>query len=271
MSCQDKSAARRLERSFLGELDPEGLAELHRHLAGCTDCRARYDRQVAVERQLEPGAGPLPAAHLNLVGAAVMAKARQAATATTSRRWWRFSVGFAVPAASAALALAIFLVARPGGDGYQARSGAPHAIEGVRAFCIGQDGAGSRILSSASLGEEGPLRCGTAASLQFSYTTGAAPSHLAIVSLPQSGDGPVLVYTADDATLPVAARAVDEPLPYSTRLAARHVPAQRLLFALFFDGPRTTAQIEEAARSLARGEKPPAGVRVSLRSTLIVD
>lgn len=267
MTCESNQAARLLEQSFLGDLDAAGLRELHQHLTACAECRAVYERQVAVERRLEPGDPPLPAAHLDVIGQAVLAQVMAAEPkAEPSRPSWLHWI-VAVPAL-AALALVAYVV-RPVDDGFQARSGASRSVEGLRAFCIGLDGGSSRILASAALGEA-PLRCGTADSLQFSYTTGEEPLHLAIASVPDGVDGPVLQYTAGDATLPVAARALDQPLPYSTRLAARHAPGKRLLLALFFDQAKTASEIEEAARAISRGAKP-AGLRLSLRSTLTVE
>lgn len=269
MKCDNERAARLLEQSFIGELEPAGHEELHQHLATCDDCRSIYERQVAVERHLELGSPPLPAAHLDLIGQAVLARVQAEAKKPAKASWWRWA--FAIPAAAVAVVLAVLFVPRPVDDGFQARSGAVLPVEGLRAFCIGQDAGNSRILASASVGDEAPLRCGTVDSLQFSYTTGEVPLHLAIVSLPEGGDGPAMQYTTGDATMPVAAKALDEPLPYSTRLAARHTPGRRILLGLFFDQPKAAAEIEDAARALVRGAKAPAGLRVSLRSTLVVD
>jgi hypothetical protein len=263
MACDNRKAARLLERSFLGELDAAGLRQLHDHLAGCEACRATYDRQVAVERRLEAGSGPLPTAHLDLLGEAVLARVKSVPAASPAR-WWRWLLP--VPLAAAAL----FLLARPGDDGFQARAGAHKSLEGLRAFCIGQTSGEPRILAAVSLGAEGPLRCGSGDSLQFSYTTAEKPVHLAIVSLPETGGGPALIYTAGDATLAVAAGVVDEPLPFSTRLAARHPPGKRILFALFFLQPKSAGEIEATARALVRGDKTPPDLLSFVRSLLIV-
>jgi len=262
MRCEDKKAGLLLERSFLGDLDAEGFQALQAHLAGCEECRDRYDRQARVERRLEKSSAPLPAAHLDLIGAAVVARILAAEQPRKARwGWW-----LPVPVALAVAVVALFVIRGP--DEFQARSGAPAKVEGLRAFCIGGPAAEPRILSAADAATGAVLRCGLGEALQFSYSTGREALHLAIVSLPEAGEGAPIHYVAEGATVPVAAGAIDEPLPYSSRLAVRHAPGRRALFALFFDQPRTGAEVEAVA-ALARAAKPTAA-RVVLPLTLVV-
>lgn len=267
MGCMDEKAGLLLERSFAGDLDAPGRVALHAHLAGCADCRARYERQVRVERALERSPGPLPESHLNQIGEAVIDRvlaAERPVRPAWHGWWWKL-----LPIPLAAAAVALVLVDRPD-DGFQARSGAPARVEGLRAFCIGGTAGDPRIVAAADAGRDAVLRCALGGSLQFSYSTGGEPLHLAIVSLPESGEGAALHYV-EGTTLQVPPGAVDQPLPYSSRLAARHAVGTRSLYALFFAQAPSVAEVEEAARLAQAGKHGRALVVHSLRLVIEPD
>ncbi|HCF57139.1 MAG TPA: hypothetical protein DFS52_03960 [Myxococcales bacterium] len=273
MGCGKREFARLLEGSFLGELSLSDWERLRAHLAACEGCRAEYDRQVLLQRAMRREPGPLPAESLERIGESVLARlgAVERGAKRSRRSWWWKAASVAAPAA--ALALLLVLVPREA-DRFQARSSGGAQVEGVRAFCIEGEGAGARVRSTTDFGSSGELRCRRSDTLQLSYSSGPAGAWLAVVSVPEGGEGGLLEYTGQTGEgqgVRIEASRVDEPLPYSTRLQARHAEGARVVVALFCERALSAEELEAAARAVAAGGEPGAGVRVARVARLVVE
>lgn len=212
-TCADREAKQALRAIFEGELEPEAHARLRAHLAGCAECRELYDRLGRVESALEKRA--LPASREALLEKALFARLGEAAKpapAKAPERRRAFRPRLAVPAAVGLVAAAAVLlwVVRPAqhDSEWQSRGGGTGTTAwGVRAFCVGPDGA---VKGEARSG--GTLVCGEGNTVQFSYTAPEA-ARLAIEGTSREGE-PLRFFPREGAG--DVGAGVDVVLPYST-------------------------------------------------------
>jgi hypothetical protein len=268
MGCGKTEFARLLEDSFVEPLSPEKWERLRGHLAACDSCRGDYDRLAKLELALAKEDGPVPTAHLEMLGQAVLARVAATAPRKQSRlaRWWK-AAAVALPAGVAAAAL--LAVHTPRDDGFQARSSGESEVEGVRGFCIEGEAGTALVRGSTDFGPEAELRCRRSGALQFSYSSGKEARFLSIASVDPAG-GNLLRYTATS-SVEVEPEQLDATLPYSTRLEARHAPGERVLVALFSGRALSDAELEAAVLAVVAGEPAEAPVRVARRARLITE
>ncbi|MCA1664483.1 MAG: hypothetical protein LC659_09475, partial [Myxococcales bacterium] len=140
---------RLIDELIVRDVEPGEWSELHRHLAGCVSCRARYDRVALAERMLHGGSSAVDtpsSSTLKRLEGAVLGAAAPAPMWQRAVQWFaptqRWAV--AVAAAAALVVLLPFLARAPKPhDEFQARGTTRAATErtaGLRAFCIGDDG-----------------------------------------------------------------------------------------------------------------------------------
>jgi len=210
--CADRQAKKSLRALLQGELDTEGFTQLRAHAAGCAECREAYDKLSRVESVLEKRA--LPAGREALLEKELFA--RLGATAKPARapepERKRFFQLFLVPATMGLAAALVMLVVAPQlrkqEPEWQARGGeSGTSAWGVRAFCVGTDGA---VHGEALPG--GTLTCGEGSAVQFSYT---APEAARLTVEASSPTGEPLRFFPSEGEGAVAA-GVDVPLPHST-------------------------------------------------------
>jgi anti-sigma factor RsiW len=210
--CADRQAKKSLRALLRGELDAEGFTQLRAHAAGCAECHEAYDKLSRVESVLEKRA--LPAGREALLEKELFA--RLGATAKPARapepERKRFFQLFLVPATMGLAAALVMLVVAPRlreqEPEWQARGGeSGTSAWGVRAFCVGADGA---VRGEALPG--GTLTCGEGSAVQFSYT---APEAARLTVEASSPTGEPLRFFPSEGEGAVAA-GVDVPLPHST-------------------------------------------------------
>jgi hypothetical protein len=234
-SC-DHRAARLVERAFVRELSIRKRERLRRHLATCDSCRQRWDRLATIDRQL---GGPQ-------LDQAVRDHLLDTVTQPASSRQRRYA-GWGLAGALVGAAVLVALWLRPadrdelrprGAGGSLGRGRTP----GVRVFCVAGDADHVRAeIHMTSHGTPPTLRCTLADDLQLAYTT---PAHegLTMVAFARQ-DASVVHHVPSDGSgdaIRLRSDRVDEPLDWSTRLAAGHEVGGYELVVRVFDGPVAT-------------------------------
>jgi hypothetical protein len=240
-----------------GDLTSRRMDRLRAHVATCAQCRALYDRAIALRRHLEGGV-PLAAAQVEGIARRVLPAPRRSLA-------WRWVPAAAAVAAAGVAAIVLSVrsadippeapAAAAGQGRFSARSAGAAPFEGVRAFCV-VAGRASPIPAGGSCPRDGLL--------QFTYSNRRA-RYLFLFGIDASGRA-LWYFPAPPETESVAIRggaagevaAVDEPLPGSTRLAVNHRPGVVRVLALFTDRPLRVAEVAGRIPPLAGGAAPEA-------------
>ena len=243
---------RLIDDMLLGEVPTAEWNELHRHLAGCTSCRARYDRVSLAERMLHGGPTamqtPSSSTLRRLEGAVLGSSAAPPPAWQRALQWFaptqRWAVG--VAAAAAVVVLIPFLVRWPAHhDGeFQTRGATTHErTAGLRAFCIGAEGVTPRCERSTQL----RLTVSNAGKFQRVYVVGFDDEFNPKWYAPRPPEQQSV--TAPDG--------VDQQIGAAVKLGINHDPGRVRIYALFSDAPVTTQEVEAAADRLReQGRKP---------------
>lgn len=230
-----------IDEAFVGTLSSENWVLLRAHLGECAACREVYDRLGMIDRAMAPKVDLSPFVR-DRIAASVVPPQTQSARAPllaflTERRW----IFPAFAAAAAAVIAAVLFV--PKGEHYNPRGSANQIFDGrtagVTIFCIR---AGERVVATARAGDPalGPaptFSCPIDHELQLAYSTPKSGAlYLAVYGEASTGETFWYAPAKEDAQL-VALKidALDEPLPWSTRLAVKHQPGKIRLIAKFFD------------------------------------
>ncbi len=241
-----------IDEMLLGELPTDEWNELHRHLAGCTACRARYDRVSLAERMLHGGPKamdtPSSSTLKRLEGAVLGATAAPAPAWQRALAWLaptqRWAVG--VAAAAAVVVLIPFLLrATAHHDGeFQTRGATTHErTAGLRAFCIGAEGVTPRCERSTQL----RLTVSNAGKFQKVYVVGFDDAFNPKWYAPRPPEEQSVA----------APDGVDQQIGAAIKLGVNHDPGKVRIYALFSDAPVTTQEVEAAADRLReQGRRP---------------
>ncbi len=237
---------------IVGEVATGDWNELHRHLAGCTSCRARYDRVSLAERMLHGG----PAA-LNTPSSSTLKRLEGAvlgATATPPPAWqralqWfaptqRWATGVAVAAAVVVLIPFLARSPTPPPDGFQARGTASHErTAGLRAFCIGDEGV--------------TPRCARTTQLRLTVSNGGRFQRVFVVGFDDEFNPKWYAPRPPEEQSVTAPDGVDQQIGAAVKLGINHDPGKVRVYALFSDAPVSTQEVEAAADRLReQGRKP---------------
>jgi hypothetical protein len=239
-----------IERAFVGKLDREGWTALRAHLLDCDACRGFYDRLGAVDRALAPAAAVSPMIR-DSIEARVLAGA---GVAEKRGAWWAWPA-LASAALGGVAALIVFGQPPPaegfGVRGTQDKTFAGRA-PGVAAFCVRATGgdAAPRISGSArgtTDANVAALECGIEDEIQLAYSS-PTNGGLYLAAWGEGQHGEIYWYAPRDPDaqiLSMKSDAIDEPLPWSTRLSVKHSPGKVRLRIRFLD----RSMVAEAARS----------------------
>jgi hypothetical protein len=242
---------RLIDEMIVGDVPAPEWNELHRHLVGCSSCRARYDRASLAERMLHGGPKALdtPSASTlkRLEGAVLGASTPRAPAWQRAVQWLtptqRWAAGVAV--AAAVVVLIPFLVRSPAPHAeFQARGTQTHErTAGLRAFCIGDEGVTARCLRSTQL----RLTVSNAGKFQKVFVVGFDDDYNPKWYAPRPPEG-VSVNAPDG---------VDQQIGAAVKLGVNHDPGKVRIYALFSDAPVSTQEVEAAADRLREtGRKP---------------
>ena len=242
---------RLIDEMIVGEVPTAEWNELHRHLVGCTSCRARYDRVSLAERMLHGGPKaldtPSSSTLKRLEGAVLGASAAREPAWQRAWQWLappqRWGAGLAV--AAAMVVLIPFLARSPAPhDEFQARGAQTHErTAGLRAFCIGDEGVTARCLRTNQL----RLTLSNAGKFQKVFVVGFDDDYNPKWYAPRPPDG-VSVSAPDG---------VDQQIGAAVKLGVNHDPGKVRIYALFSDAPVSTQEVEAAADRLREtGRKP---------------
>ncbi|MDP1822602.1 MAG: zf-HC2 domain-containing protein [Archangium sp.] len=258
MSC--RTELRRIDRFLLRELSPSDWGKLKAHLDGCPACAQQYDRAVLVLRQLAGGAGVVAEEEWALIGPVVARRA--------SLRWRPWTQAPAALLLAGAVALTVFFAVPEAGE-VQPRGGSRHGGLSLRAYCVSEAQPDALRVIAAS-DASGLLRCARGELVQFAYQLAEGQPrwlHLAGVD----ADGQVLRYyprPAQATSQPLEARALEQVLPGSIRLAARHQPGVVQVVGLITTSPLSPedgdARVAKAAQGGPDGVVDAEVVRLSL-------
>ena len=217
-----------IERSFVGKLSTRRYAELRDHVSACEPCRAAYDRLAHLERAIHGDVFPAPA----------RARAKKLALGTSRPRLrWVLAPAGALAAAVAALLLWSGTSDELHGRAEFRARGTQAQIEpwvsgdrepGVRLFCVELSDSGARVRDEVHMGRGSmpppELRCTLDDELQVAYSTPNL-SGLRMSVFARSQFGATTGFAPPEAggsPISLTRNAIDEPLAWSTRLAADH-------------------------------------------------
>lgn len=235
------------EQAFLGKLAPRRWERLRTHLAECHECRAHFDRLGHVRRVLGAQAA-LPGDAMERIGAALRKRA------ASRRRFWIAMWGLGSLAAAAAAGFLLFASTGEDASRFAARGGRPEfpgRSLGARILCVSPVAAGEVAVTDATVAVEPSLpapslRCKIDAGLQFTYSTPASEG-LHMLAYGRGANGITYWYVprrSDDTAAPLAANAVDEAIPWSTRLGVKHRPGRVDVTIRFYDAPVVAAEAD---------------------------
>jgi hypothetical protein len=242
-----------IDEMIVGEVPTAQWNELHRHLAGCTSCRSRYDRVSLAERMLHGGpnalATPSSSTLKRLEGAVLGATVAQGPAWQRALQWFaptqRWAVGIA--AAAAVVVLIPFLARSPTpqrGDEFQTRGATTHErTAGLRAFCIGDEGV--------------TPRCARTTQLRLTVSNAGKFQRVFVVGFDDDFNPKWYAPRPPEAQSVVAPDGVDQQIGTAVKLGINHDPGRVRIYALFSDAPVTTQEVESAADKLReQGKKP---------------
>lgn len=242
---------RLIDEMIVGDVPTAQWNELDRHLAGCTSCRARYDRVSLAERMLHGGpnalATPSSSTLKRLEGAVLAAATTREPAWQRALQWFaptqRWAVG--VAAAAAMVVLIPFLARSPKrGDEFQTRGATTHErTAGLRAFCIGDEGVTPRCARTTQL----RLTVSNAGKFKSVFVVGFDDEFNPKWYAPRPPEGQSV--SAPDG--------VDQQIGAAVKLGINHDPGKVRIYALFSDAPVSTQEVESAADRLReQGKKP---------------
>ncbi len=244
-----------IDEMIVGEVASADWEDLHRHLVGCSACRARYDRVALAERMLHGGPGslatPSSSTLKRLEGAVLGATTRPApawqraltlikVTAPT-QRW---AIGVAAAAAVAVLVPFLLRSPTPPVGGFQARGASGHERSaGLRAFCIGDDGV--------------TPRCARTTQLRLTVSNAGKFGRVFVVGFDDELNPKWYAPRPPESQSVTAPDGVDQPIGPAVKLGVNHDPGRVRIYALFSDTPVTAQEVEAAADRLReQGRKP---------------
>lgn len=230
-----------MDRGFEHGLSRRRWSALRGHLAGCEDCRARFDRLEHASAALSPRSLLSPAARDRIAAEIV----EQPSARARRLRWAAAGV------ATATAAAALLLLFAPREQAPFRPRGAEHRTElvpgerrpGVRIFCLRSTDSSTHVVAEVTAAEPPipppTLRCTMGGELQLAYST---PSFggLTMVAYSRGPSGRMHHYAPRDGTqaaVPLAADVIDEPLDASTRLEVNHAPGTYDVTVRFFARP----------------------------------
>lgn len=224
-----------VERAFVGDLGRRGRRRLRSHLVACPTCRGHYDRLALIDGQLGAVA-PVSRAGIDAVEDAVL-------DAIAPPPWHRRPAPWIALGMAAAAAALLVLILRPSTGQFRERGGPTSGrTPGVRLFCVRGDGEDARVVAEGRVASVAHpamvIRCNIGDALQLAYTTPPREG-LTMVAFARRDDS-ILHYAprpGETSSFPLVADQVDEPLPWSTRLAVRHQLGAYELVVRFYDRP----------------------------------
>ena len=241
-----------IDDMIVGEVPTAEWNGLHRHLAGCPSCRARYDRVSLAERMLHGGPTgmetPSSSTLKRLEGAIIGATSAPPPAWQRALHWLaptqRWAVG--VAAAAAVVVLIPFLVRSPTHhDGeFQTRGPTMHErAAGLRAFCIGDEGV--------------TPRCPRTAQLRLTVSNGGKFPWVYVVGFDDEFNPKWYAPRPPEQQSVPAPDGVDQQVGAAVKLGVNHDPGRVRIYALFSDAPVTTQEVQAAADRLReQGRKP---------------
>ena len=238
---------------IVGELASGDWEELQRHLPGCADCRARYDRVSLAERMLHGGPAsmdtPSGSTLKRLEGAVLGAVVAPLSPWQRTLQWFaptqRWASGLAVAAAVVVLLPFLLRAPKPASDGeFQARGATTHErTAGLRAFCIGDDGV--------------TPRCDRSTQLRLTVSNGGKFGRVFVVGFDDDFNPKWYAPRPPDAQSVAAPDGVDQQIGAAVKLGVNHDPGKVRIYALFSDAPVSAQEVEAAADRLReQGRKP---------------
>ena len=241
-----------IDEMVVGDVATADWNELHRHLAGCPSCRARYDRVALAERMLHGGPKALDtpsSSTLKRLEGAVLGAAVTPAPAWQRALGWfappqRWAVG--VAAAAAVVVLLPFLARSPTppAGGFQARGGPTNErTAGLRAFCIGDEGV--------------TPRCARTTQLRLTVSNAGKFQRVFVIGFDDDFNPKWYAPRPPEQQSVAAPEGVDQQIGTAVRLGVNHDPGKVRIYAIFSDAPVTTQEVQAAADRLReQGKKP---------------
>lgn len=256
MSAERCLMTARVDRHFARELDPAGERAMREHLPTCAQCRARYEKQLLLERLDPDAAGP----QARIASGLGIGGARPALRAATP-----FMGALALAAAIA------FLVMRPAGPGSGARLDTGFAARG--GADSGAADESSYVIVYRGATDAGPSRAGASVrqgdELSFGYGNPSNKRYLMVYGVDEHRH--VFWYypawsdpAEDPRSIPITAG------PHSLPDAIKHdLDGKQLeIHALFTDVPLAVKTVERQISGAPLGETPgfgPASIDRTIR------
>jgi hypothetical protein len=242
-----------IDEMIVGEVATGEWKDLHRHLAGCMPCRARYDRVSLAERMLHGGPQalitPSSSTLKRLEGAVLGATAASPPAWQRALQWFaptqRWAAGVAVAAAVVVLIPLLARSPKPQPDGgFQTRGAATHErTAGVRAFCIGDEGV--------------TPRCARTTQLRLTVSNGGKFGRVFVVGFDDDFNPKWYAPRPPEGQSVTAPDGVDQQIGAAVKLGVNHDPGKVRIYALFSDAPVSAQEVEAAADRLReQGRKP---------------
>jgi hypothetical protein len=246
---------RLIDDMLVRDVEPGEWNELHRHMAGCLTCRARYDRVSLAERMLHGGpsalATPSSSTLKRLEGAVLGAAAAPLPAWQRALQWMaptqRWAVG--VAAAAAVVVLIPFLARSPAPhDEFQTRgtTTSHERTAGLRAFCIGDDGV--------------TPRCARTTQLRLTVSNAGKFQHIFVVGFDDDFNPKWYAPRPPEQQSVTAPDGVDQQIGTAVKLGVNHDPGKVRIYALFSDAPVTTQEVQAAADRLREQGKHPSQI-----------
>jgi len=235
----------RVDRHFARQLDPAGERAMREHLPTCSQCRARYEKQLLLE-QLDPdAAGP----QARIASGLGIGGARPALRAATP-----FMGALALAAAIA------FLVMRPAGPGspldtgFTARGGGDASSADDASYVIvyrgGSDAGPTRAGASIHRGDELSFGYGNTANKRYLMVYGVDEHRHVFWYYPAWSDP-----KEDPHSIPITAGAQSLPDAIKHELDGKQLE----IHAVFTDLPLAVKAVEGSISSAPIGETPRFG------------
>ena len=246
---------RLIDDMIVRDVEPGEWSELHRHLAGCVTCRARYDRVSLAERMLHGGAAALDtpsSSTLRRLEGAVLGAAAPPLPAWQRALSWlaptqRWAVG--VAAAAAVVVLIPFLARSPKPhDEFQTRgtTASHERTAGLRAFCIGDEGV--------------TPRCARTTQLRLTVSNAGKFRDVFVIGFDDDFNPKWYAPRPPEQQSGAAPEGVDQQIGAPVRLGVNHDVGKVRIYALFSDAPVTTQEVQAAADRLREQGKHPSQI-----------
>lgn len=270
MACERHDVRAAIDALFVGSASKERWATVREHLYACAECRAYYDRVMALRQHLDGQTEPVGRAQLHAIGDWVIERSAAPAPGplqAATRRWPRLVLWLG--GAAAALGGLVVLLSQPpqaqntaAPSSFQARSASTTATGvGLRAFCLHISTRETPQLRSVQgSGEPGSARCHLTDLLKLSYSN-AAPGqqpykHLFVFGKDEQQRFLWYYPHPGESSIPIAADAVNQTLDGAVRLNINHEAGAVQVYGLFTDQPLSHSQVR--AWIQANGQTPEA-------------